>query len=145
MDRFKVRIVLAITGTRRETQTSNTATGNISKDITMFIGKHYDIQRLRKSDHPPGQVIYQKFLVTQTGVGLYGFCDNCAETPIGARQNRVLSSKGHTTRIASSLTTQSKFTRRHRYMLYLLIGTDTHSMGTSYFYRGELRPGRAAG
>src|SRR5258708_14274260 len=104
MDRFKVSIVLAITGTRRETQTSNTATGNISEDITMFIGKHYDIQRLRKRDHPPGQVIYQKFLLTQTVVALYGFCANCTERPIGARQNRLLSSNDPTTRITSTLT-----------------------------------------
>ena len=63
---LKIRIVLAVTGAGRKTQTSNAAAGNISKNIAMFVRKYYHIKRLWRGNQPSRQVVDKKFLVTQT-------------------------------------------------------------------------------
>ena len=73
---LKIRIVLAVTGAGRKTQTSNAAAGNISKDIAMFVRENYYIQRLWRRNQTSRQIIDKKLLVTQAGICMYGFLYN---------------------------------------------------------------------
>ena len=84
MDWLEVGIVFAVTGTGREAESADSATGNISEDIAVLVRKHHHIQSLWGGDHTPCQVIYEKFLVTQAGVGTNRLLYDGTETTIRA-------------------------------------------------------------
>src|SRR2546423_5450076 len=140
MHRLEVGIVFTVTGTGRETESADSATGNIGKDVTVLVRQHYYVQCLWCRDKASGQIIDEKFLITQALVCTHSLLYYCSETTVGARHDRILCTQGYAPRIPACLSAQGQFTGGNRHPTHLLIGADAQGIGSLFGYRWSLPP-----
>src|SRR5690348_6697311 len=140
MHRFKVSILFTVAGARREAESTNAATSGIGENITVFISKHHDIQCFRRCYHASCQIVNQKFLIAQTRMLMDCLSYNSSEATISTWLNRVLGPYSDASRIPLSLSLQCHLTRCDCYTVYLLIGTNSHCIGSLFAQRRSLPP-----
>src|SRR5579875_2266061 len=66
VDRLEVGVARAIAAAGSKTEAAYAASGDIGQDITVLVGEHHHVQRLRGCDHAAGKVIDKKFIVAES-------------------------------------------------------------------------------